>query len=1496
MWKKIKFKQMALSLLLVLGFLLGGISPLGASAEGGTEGRDMSALLKEKNPTINIITKQGDKELNTDDYIDYTEPVKITAKDIVIPLKGDAGGASITEDKYIKAGDKASFVLGKVKLPNGATISGAETDIKSDDGTVIGKFIIKSNSLPNNEKEVIAELSFARDKENEFLNQWKNMKISVWAEFELKNMQNPPKPGDPEQNITIFDKTFKLREEKLKAEMTKSGLVDYNKAQINWTVTIEGKGLKSGQSLGSLAGYKFVDDFHDMGHRDANNHVENPYVAGSFKIKNKDGSLLYSGAPNILNRNHEADSTGTVISYVIPAGASDTVIVEFTTQLKPWDLVNGATKTNTAELFDKIFNKEKVGEASATVDVVADWGAKTIIKQLDEKNYSEDSNYYYVDWEVVFKGGKKGLKNVVIEDVPPYDIYGQSRLEFVSAKLSKGNSATDSWNVLREYGDGKPFAMPSDHKYKLSDFGIQELNDDIKLEVKSRISKADAPVLMTFKNSVNITFGDNQVLNGVLWKQVDLGPLHSILKNVKNGKKVTVNNEVRDYIGYETTWEVGIENDVITPGQTYVYDPVIYDAKIGTSSDTTKFKVFKNGTEATLPLQPGKTLADILKGSIANIKHNVYVDGSFEAGTFNGNQHNMELTAYELRYENRPVGHLLAIKLNEQVKNANGLVKVFEDGSDWKKYRQTFTFKTKITNSFMLVQSPDSRNTNIAALVRTVRDIHGVDKQWITYAGAWPYYKSRMFKKQVLTNEAAKKLSVSKEAANVNTDNIATATDSNGALKDSYNKTDRTILYRLSVNAEGVRDVDDYIEKVSLQDVMPKGWKFDKIDAEDFLIYKGKTLHDGNTDVDFAGNEAFVEAVGNPLPKSEWEHFLSFEIQDTSDDTRAIFKFNKLKGPYVILLKAKLTDEGLSGSNGKLLNKDGNVTNHASLYMGQMHKDDSKKVAYDTKFLTKISDENVVNGEAKTLTWKIGYTPYNLPKATQDTISVPGANVELVDVLGKGMEIKKDAEGNLSFDRGYYVLTEKWIESGEVKEKTYTDNELKAENVVTYDKTTRELKVKLKNPMHEYNFSYVTTITAHQGEVISNTVKIVVNGQTKHEEVKQMYTVKHSGGSVNWDNIQKTDVHIYKVGSQGASIAGAEFELTRPDNPQFKQKSVTQTPDDGKLTFKDLLPGTYTLKETKAPDGYIKNDKTYTFVVKKNEDGFIVSFVDIKGELEKVDDVLGLKVYNYRTDEKTDLEIFKTDKADRTKFLKGAEFKLTLKGKAGNSDVLIASGVATNAEGKLAFKNLVAGSYILEETKAPAGYKVVSGAGFKFEFVVTPGAVNAADKLALITTDENKAKISISGGAIVVVNEKETVPNPNPNPNPNPDPGPVIPPTPGPNPDPNPNPNTPVPGGELPRYPENNFPDPNDPNSPDELISVDENGTPQGKYVKSEKPDGEKEYIKVDEDETPQGVKPEKNKLPNTGGTNTTVYYAGGVLLLLLAAGVVVIRRRKYNN
>ncbi|MGP1611926.1 MAG: LPXTG cell wall anchor domain-containing protein [Catonella sp.] len=92
----------------------------------------------------------------------------------------------------------------------------------------------------------------------------------------------------------------------------------------------------------------------------------------------------------------------------------------------------------------------------------------------------------------------------------------------------------------------------------------------------------------------------------------------------------------------------------------------------------------------------------------------------------------------------------------------------------------------------------------------------------------------------------------------------------------------------------------------------------------------------------------------------------------------------------------------------------------------------------------------------------------------------------------------------------------------------------------------------------------------------------------------------------------------------------------------------------------------------------------------------------------------------------------------------------------------------------------------------------------------------------------------------------------------------------------------------IPQYPVNAMPDANDPNSPDEFIAVNADGTPQGKYIKKTLPDGSKEYVLVDDDGVPRGVA----TLPRTGARDSMAYYMGGTVLLVLAGFVI---RKKYD-
>lgn len=72
--------------------------------------------------------------------------------------------------------------------------------------------------------------------------------------------------------------------------------------------------------------------------------------------------------------------------------------------------------------------------------------------------------------------------------------------------------------------------------------------------------------------------------------------------------------------------------------------------------------------------------------------------------------------------------------------------------------------------------------------------------------------------------------------------------------------------------------------------------------------------------------------------------------------------------------------------------------------------------------------------------------------------------------------------------------------------------------------------------------------------------------------------------------IQKTKDHT------GEALTGAEFTLFKDSNCTNKKVTV-KGDDNGKFAFKNLMEGTYFLKETKVPEGYHDSEKVYTVVI-----------------------------------------------------------------------------------------------------------------------------------------------------------------------------------------------------------------------------------------------------------------------------------------------------------
>ena len=164
--------------------------------------------------------------------------------------------------------------------------------------------------------------------------------------------------------------------------------------------------------------------------------------------------------------------------------------------------------------------------------------------------------------------------------------------------------------------------------------------------------------------------------------------------------------------------------------------------------------------------------------------------------------------------------------------------------------------------------------------------------------------------------------------------------------------------------------------------------------------------------------------------------------------------------------------------------------------------------------------------------------------------------------------------------------------------------------------------------------------------------------------------------------------------SDNSKLAGATFELTDANN-----NAIYRTSDkNGELSFTNLAPGSYTLKETKAPKDFVKSEKGWSVTV--YSDGSVrITQIGILGSDESYfgnnENIIIMPVSN-----KPSGADFRVNKKDSDgKPLQGAKF--VIKNKEGTE--VIKSG-ESNTNGVVEFKDLTQGTYIIEESEAPKGY------------------------------------------------------------------------------------------------------------------------------------------------------------------------------------------------
>lgn len=166
---------------------------------------------------------------------------------------------------------------------------------------------------------------------------------------------------------------------------------------------------------------------------------------------------------------------------------------------------------------------------------------------------------------------------------------------------------------------------------------------------------------------------------------------------------------------------------------------------------------------------------------------------------------------------------------------------------------------------------------------------------------------------------------------------------------------------------------------------------------------------------------------------------------------------------------------------------------------------------------------------------------------------------------------------------------------------------------------------------------------------------------------------------VPFTNRAMAGITIQKVdAADNKPLAGAEFEVWN-QNSTVKYGDFT-TDSTGTVATNIMTPGTYIIKEVKAPNGYLIDVPSKTVTLPANQQ-LIVKFSDTA---------------------KPSLQIEKLDATDSSKPLAGATFKVY------DSKGSYVGDYTTDESGLVFVDDLAPGQYRITEVKAPAGYVIDS--------------------------------------------------------------------------------------------------------------------------------------------------------------------------------------------
>lgn len=238
-------------------------------------------------------------------------------------------------------------------------------------------------------------------------------------------------------------------------------------------------------------------------------------------------------------------------------------------------------------------------------------------------------------------------------------------------------------------------------------------------------------------------------------------------------------------------------------------------------------------------------------------------------------------------------------------------------------------------------------------------------------------------------------------------------------------------------------------------------------------------------------------------------------------------------------------------------------------------------------------------------------------------------NIQLEDTMSKYVEVNGDATNIEVFDTDKYSTTDQvgWSRTDTTKyQATLNDGKVN----ISFDETKGEGQAyKVVIPVKLTDAAYQFYLENGSDAQFPTNESAQVSGQIYDQD----YTAKPQSPVCD---LPQTQLNLHKIGDDEnkTPLANAEFTLEKKSvngedwivwnsNSLNPATNVFTTDGDGNLTFQKLVPGTYRIKESKAPDGYKQNGKTYEFTVSCSPDGsnLSISFTgddDVQFENETV--------------------------------------------------------------------------------------------------------------------------------------------------------------------------------------------------------------------------------------------------------------------------------------